>query len=365
MGRMGNMGLLKRIVDFLRVGKIDNDLVKEPDRSMPRSPAPQVPPSASQFSLWEHTSNFAGLGVKVFDPTRSLADQCSGDVGTYAWRVGAPHCAYDEGLPTVSESLTHIASDADADAVTAIVIGAWASWEGDESSDSITQLLVASHDRLKSLKHLFFADILGEESEISWIEHTNVAPILAAFPNLETLVLRGAGITFGRAGHEGLRELLVQSGGMLPDGVRDISESEWPRLERLTLWLGTSEYGGGAGPDELAHLLEGRGIPRVRHLGLMNSDRQDEIVGALVTSPVVNQLKTVDLSMGTLSDKGAEALVENAETLRRLERIDVRWNFIHDELATELEKQLNIHGVRERADDADEGDEWRFVEVSE
>ncbi|MFN8512832.1 MAG: hypothetical protein U0841_09645 [Chloroflexia bacterium] len=65
------------------------------------------------------------------------------------------------------------------------------------------------------LTALFFGDIIVEESEISWIEQTDVSPLLAAFPQLEIFGVRGGnGLSFGQLRHDVLQTLIVETGGL-------------------------------------------------------------------------------------------------------------------------------------------------------
>lgn len=310
------------------------------------------------MTIDEHLSTFMRLPIEVYRAGLPLAEQSRRAVDEVAWRLGAP---YDNSLGVV-EAIRQAASDPDAGKVQAAVLGAWASWEGDESADGIAEALVAAHDRFAGLRGLVFSDVVMEESEISWIEHTDISPILAAYPRLEDLLLRGGGIGFGRGGHEKLRRLVVQSGGMVPGAVEDLSRSAWPALEHLELWLGTGEYGGGAGPSELAALLAGEGLPRLRFLGLMDSDRQDEVTAAVVGAPIVERIEVLDLSMGTLSDDGARALLGARDRLGHLRELRLRWHYIGDDLAQQLAAWPNVRGIDERADG---DDDYRYVEVAE
>ena len=62
------------------------------------------------------------------------------------------------------------------------------------------------------------------------------------------------------------------------------------------------------------------------------------IAEALSNSPLVSQLKRLDLSMGVMMDKGATFLIENFDHFSHLEYIDVSDNFIDDEVCTRLKE---------------------------
>src|SRR5690606_20229964 len=67
-------------------------------------------------------------------------------------------------------------------------------------------------------------------------------------------------------------------------------------------------YGFDATVEDLQPLLAGSLYPKLKFLGLMNSDIADDIAAVLVNSPIVNRLETIDLSLGTLSDAGVRSL---------------------------------------------------------
>lgn len=311
------------------------------------------------MSIWEHITTFDGKPVVPYVP----GQKPEAPLESVALRVGQPD-EYLDGGPQVSDLIGQLAAEPWAREVRNIVLGGWASWEEDDDAERICQALVAAHEPLSGLEALFFADITAEESEISWIQHTDVSPILAAFPKLQTLQLRGGGIRFGRGGHVSLRTLVVQSGGMLPEGVVDIAQSDWPALEHLELWLGTDEYGGGTTPLQLARILSGEGLPSLRWLGLMNSDRQDGVAEAVSRAAVLRRINVLDLSMGTLSDKGATWLLGSAD-VRRVSRVNLRHNYIGEGLTEALGALPNVVGVEEKGDDYGGDSDWRYVEVSE
>ena len=80
---------------------------------------------------------------------------------------------------------------------------------------------------------------------------------------------------------------LARSGGLPGDLVRAVAASELPALERLDLWFGSSWYGADATVEDIGPVLSGGTLPRLRHLGLQNSELQDGIAAAVASAPVV------------------------------------------------------------------------------
>ncbi|WP_017597177.1 STM4015 family protein, partial [Nocardiopsis lucentensis] len=215
------------------------------------------------------------------------------------------------------------------ESVRALVVGNIADEDFQFLSEEVRDRLVALAPKLTRLRSLFFGEVLQEEQEISWIEHCDLAPLLAAFPDLTEFTVRGGTESLGLRvdGHPSLRRLTVQSGGLRPEVVRDVAASSLPRLEHLELWLGHKNYGGDATADDLAPVLSAEAFPELRHLGLRNSDATGAWVRALADAPVTTRLETLDLSLGTLRDEDVDALL-NAPVFHDLKRLDLHHHFL-------------------------------------
>jgi len=260
--------------------------------------------------------------------------------------------------------------------VQALVIGPW--WDDEYTGlRPALELIVADAERFPSLRALFLADVAAEECEISWLQLTDVTPALEAFPLLTEFGVRGGDpvglgeepLSLQPVRHEALRVLRFESGGLPGQVVRSVGACELPRLEHLELWLGVTEYGGDATVADLAPLLAGGRLPALRHLGLQDSELQDEIAAALASAPVVAQLQSLSLSMGTLTDTGAQALLDG-QPLTHLKHLDLHHHYLSKDVAdrvrtafgsagteVDLSQQQTVHRYRD--------EEWRYVAVSE
>jgi hypothetical protein len=120
---------------------------------------------------------------------------------------------------------------------------------------------------------LFVGEMTVEECEISWINQSDVSPLLKAFPKLETLRVRGgSGLSFSRMAHQSLRELVVETGGLSRSTIRETFLCDFPALERLQLQLGDGGYGFDGSVEDLQPLLAGKLFPKLEYLGLTNSE---------------------------------------------------------------------------------------------
>nr|MDT0659552.1 STM4015 family protein [Micromonospora sp. DSM 115978] len=306
------------------------------------------------MTISQSRTEFAGLPVVNFDP----AVPSPAPPGATAWRLSTEYDATAEDFTALVDGFLAAVDPAE---VSALIIGQWG--EAYETPAPI-ELLVGLAPRLTALRALFVGEMTFEECEISWIVQDDMTPLLAAYPELRTLWVRGAsGLELRPVRHAALREFAIESGGLPGEVVRAVGECDLPALEWLELWLGTPDYGGDSTVDDLAAILAGDKLPALRRLGPRNAEHADDVAAALATAPVVGRLDTLDLSLGTLSDPGAAALLAG-QPLTHLRRLDLHHHYIGEEMAARLVAELP--GVEVDLADREEGDEGqRYVAVSE
>lgn len=319
------------------------------------------------MTIGVHLQEFHGLPVYEFPAPGATVELP--DAASVAWRLSAP--TYSDPEDERWEPLfERFLATVDTARVRAVVVGGWDE-AYDTSSAAIVKALIGANDRLTGLEAVFLGDMTSEDCEISWIIQSDVTPLLAAYPALRELGVRGgSGLVFPPVHHTGLRALVLESGGLGAEVVRGVAASELPALERLDLWLGTEEYGADTTPADLEPLLSGARLPALRRLGLRNSDIQDEVAAAVAGAPVVARLDELDLSMGVLTDEGAAALLAG-QPLTHLRRLGLAHHYLSPETAERLTAALAPHGVTVDLDDPqtpeDEGDGevYRYVAVAE
>ncbi|TKK89344.1 leucine-rich repeat domain-containing protein [Herbidospora galbida] len=258
-------------------------------------------------------------------------------------------------------SLAGFVEAAEAAQVRALVLFGW-----DETPHLVVEKLVAGAHRLPALRAIFFGAIPQEAQEMSWINQTDVTPLLTAFPDLERLETRGSmGLRLSPVRHERLRMLRIESGGLGGEVVRGVAACHLPALEHLELWLGVDEYGGDYTVEDLAPILTGDRLPALKHLGLQDSDRQDDVAAAVATAPIVARLDGLALSMGTLTDEGAEALL-SGQPLTHLRRLDLHHHYLSDAMTARLRAALpTVDLDLDSQLDPDEDEGWLYTSVSE
>lgn len=312
------------------------------------------------MTIGQHITTFAGLPVRQFQPGAANRIDAAGEArSAVAWRIETEYDADESQFGEVFDGLLDAVG---AENVQALVIGQWG--EAYEEPPPL-HLLIAARDRLPALRALFVGEMTYEECEISWIHHGDIAPLLGAFPTLEVLRIRGAdGLRLSPVRHRRLRELAVESGGLPGEFVRGVGDSALPALEELELWLGVAEYGGDATVEDLAAILGGAELPSLRRLALRNAEIADDLAAALAGAPVVARLRELDLSLGALSDAGAEALLLG-QPLTHLRRLGVAHHFVSAELAQRLAEELPGVEVDVSDEQPARRDGGRYVSVSE
>src|SRR5262249_8560819 len=137
------------------------------------------------------------------------------------------------------EMLRKLADQKGADKLKALVLGAYDTEMVMEGDSEIVNELVKIAKKLPSLAALFCGDIHAEESELSWQSFTDVSPILAAYPNLQHLRVRGGmGGKLGKLKSASLRSLQFEGTNSKQAQIRQVASAELPALESLELWLG-------------------------------------------------------------------------------------------------------------------------------
>ncbi|MFJ6378799.1 STM4015 family protein [Kitasatospora sp. NPDC092039] len=309
------------------------------------------------MAVSRHLERFHELPIHEFTPD----DRPRPAAGAVAWRLSLEYGSEQDFVQLWQSFLEEV----DPAGVRAVVVGAW--WQdGYTSVRPAVEAITAEARRLPALEALFLGEVTFDECEISWLEMDDVTPLLTAFPGLRSLAVRGGmDLALEPVRHDRLTSLRFESGGLPATVVRAVAGSELPALERLSLWLGVDEYGGDASLDDLAPFLDGSRLPKLRHLGLANSELQDEIAAAVAHAPVVARLESLDLSMGMLSDEGATALLEG-QPLTHLRSLDLHHHYLSDAMMERLSAALpGVEVDLDEAEGAMDDEDDRYVSVAE
>lgn len=285
------------------------------------------------------------------------------DLDKNVYRLRLDYEALDSG-EKMDDFIQNFAEAPFASQIEELIIGQW-DYDSSHDSSIVVNKLVELKDTFKNLKALFIGDITSEEQEISWICQSDLSPILAAYPNLEFLQIRGGvGLGLSKLHHEKLKTLIIETGGLPPNVVNDISNAELPNLEKLEVWLGDDNYGFGSKIEDFENIINGGKFPKLTYLGLQNSIIQDDIAVKVAQSPILNQLDTLDLSMGILTDVGGQALLDSPN-VKKLKHLNLNHHFMSDDMMTKLRGlgiSVSLNATRDYDDD---DDDYRYVEVNE
>ncbi|WP_307208180.1 STM4015 family protein [Paenibacillus harenae] len=269
---------------------------------------------------------------------------------------------YENGEKIV-DLIEQLAGGEESAKLESLIIGDWGGAYENDSSE-IVEALVRLNGKFPQLRKLFIGDMSYEECEVSWINQSNVAPLLIAYPELTSLTIKGSTeLALEPAIHEKLEELIIICGGLGKQVLASISNGRFPQLKKLELYLGVEEYGFDGGLEDVLPLIEQEKFPQLTYLGLKDSEIQDEIAIALAEAPILDQLETLDLSMGTLTDKGAEALL-NSSKARGLKFLDLHYHYMSDEMIAKWKQSgLNVDISDQQKYDDDE--DYRYPSLTE
>ncbi|MEK7953622.1 STM4015 family protein [Luteolibacter soli] len=272
--------------------------------------------------------------------------------------------SYDDEDAFSPEIVATYLADPRAATIKALVFGM--PGESGESFQAIIRILVDHAGKLPALRGIFLGDIEQEENEMSWIEQGDIGLILAAFPNLEELRVRGqSSLELSPCKNEGLKRLTIETGGMPTAVLHNLARCSFPNLEHLELWLGDDGYGWEGDLDDVLPAIEPALFPKLKSLGIRNSLIADELAEAMTNAPVLGQLEALDLSLGTMTDKGAEALIASGK-VRNLKSLNLHRNYLTDATIARLQglgPKVDV-GAQEKPDDWD-GEPHYYVAVGE
>ncbi len=309
---------------------------------------------------------FAPKTVLEWEPDEPFPDLLT-TIPRFSFTNTRDHVDAMLGVEKFQAFLAHPASRA----ATGLVFG-MVSDETENYTDEILETLLKHREQLQQLTSLFLGDISSEESEISWIKLGDVSALFTAYPQLEHVHIRGCatsyappGLRLGVLHHEHLKTLIIETGSMDRSVVHDVLRSHLPALEHLELWTGAESYGANLTVEDFALLFTATLFPNLRYLGLRNSEIASDLAIALSQSPVLEQLRVLDLSLGWLDDVGAMALL-NCPAIHKLEKLDLHHHYCSQEMMRRIQALgIEVDTSEQQEPDFYDGEEQRYVAVSE
>ena len=81
-------------------------------------------------------------------------------------------------------------------------------------------------------------------------------------------------------------------------------------------------------------------FPNLKWLGIVDAEEQNAVVEMFLESDILPQLETMDISAGVLTDEGARLLLDQVDKIKHLKFINMKYNYLSDEMKKELQKSL-------------------------
>ncbi|NBH72052.1 cytoplasmic protein [Clostridiaceae bacterium] len=259
-----------------------------------------------------------------------------------------------------------ILADPDFPSLTELVVGNWGS-AYEEGCQPIIDGIVESAGQFAHIEKLFIGDMDFEECEVSWIIQGNYGKLWAALPNLRELTIKGStDLALGEVCHENLEALTIICGGLPTGVIEEIEKARLPKLKKLLLYMGSDNYGFDGNADTIRGFLEKVQLPQLEYLGIADSEIQDELTAVVLESKFMGQIQTLDLSCGTLSDKGGELLLNKLPQYGNIEKLDVHYHFMSDEMVKKLEAlSVEVDASEKNKPDNYRGEVYMYAMLTE
>lgn len=275
---------------------------------------------------------------------------------------------YEENNKNAATMLEEIMQDEQFLNLEEIIIGCWgAAWD-DASVQPLIDGIVENKDKFSHIKSLFVGDMDFEECEVSWIMQADYSKLWDAMPQLEKLVIKGStDLALGDIRHGQLQYLEIICGGLPSEVFQSIQNAKLPNLETLLLYIGVEEYGFDGDISTVKELLAQSDFPKLTYLGLADSEIQDEITEAVLNCKYMNQITALDLSMGTLTDKGGQMLLDKLPECLNVKTLNLEYHYLSDNMMKRLKKLAGIAVNVEDQQKADkyDGEPWYYPMLTE
>lgn len=244
---------------------------------------------------------------------------------------------YDEENKGPHTMVDEILSDPDLPNLKELIIGSWG-WACEDSCQPIIDGIVEHKDQFSGIESLFIGDMDFEECEVSWIMQGNYGALWAAMPQLKSLTVKGSTeLVLGDICHDKLEALTIICGGLPSDTIQSIRNARLPNLRKLLLYIGVDNYGFDGDADTIRELLSQADFPHLEYLGLADSEIQDELAAVALDCKFISQIHTLDLSCGTLSDRGGELLLKKLPSYPNIKTLDLHYHYLSNEMMKKLE----------------------------
>lgn len=235
---------------------------------------------------------------------------------------------YEDGTKGAHTLIDDLFADPDFSGLTELSIGNWGDcWE--ESCQPIIDGIISHAKEFSHIRSLFIGDMDFEECEVSWIIQGNYGGLWAALPELTELTIKGStDLELGAVSHEKLESLTIICGGLPNSVIESVKNARLPGLKKLILYIGSDSYGFEGDCETIRSLLDTMDFPNLEYLGIVDSEMQDEMTETVLGCRYMDQIHTLDLSCGTLSDKGGALLLEALPAHPNIQKLDAHYHYL-------------------------------------
>lgn len=262
---------------------------------------------------------------------------------------------YEDGK-TAETMVGEILADPEFQNIDKLIIGDWGG-AYEDSCQALIDAIADNADKFSHITSLFVGDMDYEECEISWIIQGDYSRIWEAMPQLKEITVKGStDLKLGKIKHSNLESLTIICGGLGSDVIKEIEEAELPELKKLLVYIGSENYGFDGDADTVRSLLANSDFPELEYLGIADSEIQDELTAVVLDCKYIDSITTLDLSCGTITDKGGELLLKKLPELKNLKKLDLSYNYLSDEMKEKL--TAAAPAVEMDLSDSQEADEW-------
>ena len=281
---------------------------------------------------------------------------------------------YENDGKMAKDLFEEIMKDAEFADLEEIVIGPWGDpWgEGEEDKEkgvqAIVDGIVANKEKFSHIKSLFLGDMDYEECEVSWIIQADYSKLWEAMPQLEKLVIKGSSeLELGTIAHKNLKHLEIICGGLPTSVILSIQKASLPGLQKLLLYIGVDNYGFDGDISTIQTFLAESDFPQLTCLGLTDSEIQDEVAEAALDCKYISQITTLDLSMGTLTDKGGQMLFEKLPQYPNIKHLDLEYHFLSNDMMKQLKElpDVEVNVSEQQKADRYDGEIYYYAMLTE
>jgi uncharacterized protein (TIGR02996 family) len=235
---------------------------------------------------------------------------------------------------------------------------------GDPSEGNLQDIIdVLGKKAPPTTRKITFGDNVDQ---ISWHHTGNLGKLWKGVPNLKILEIESGEFDVGAMDAPNLERAIFITGGLTKACGKNIATADMPKIKHLEIYYGDDNYGGDCSVKEVKPLLDRTDLEDLEYLGLKNSMFANDIAKAIGGAKILKGLKTLDLSLGAMTDEGAEALAAAKGSLAHLECLDLTRNFLTKKGIAAV-KSICKKVVTEKQEEADgDGDEtYYYVSIAE